>query len=205
MKKLIFGLLATAALLFGAGSANAAPIFFEDFNGETLGLGVSTLAQFSVVGNVDVIGTGFFDLYPGNGNYLDLDGSRGASSATITTMMSFAPGTYVLEFDIGSNGGPNSMLVTLGTYSETFTRTGSVSPLENISRTITLTSASTLSFKETTGPDTAGIILDNVSLSEAPPVRDASAVPEPASMSLLALGAAGMLGFRLRRRNKVVS
>ena len=204
MKKLIFGLLATAALLFGAGSANAAPIFFEDFNGETLGLGVSTLAQFSVVGDFDVIGFGFIDLYPGNGNYLDLDGS-GGPSATITTMMSFAPGTYVLEFDIGSNGGPNSMLVTLGTYSETFTRTGSVSPLENISRTITLTSASTLSFKETTGPDTAGIILDNVSLSEAPPVRDASAVPEPASMSLLALGAAGMLGFRLRRRNKVVS
>ena len=69
--------IALAALLAGASAAQAATVFSDNFNSDSLGLNYTAFVNgWSVSdGTVDLIGTGFFDFYPGNGNYVDLDGS----------------------------------------------------------------------------------------------------------------------------------
>jgi hypothetical protein len=81
------------------GSAGAQTVVFEDnFERESLGLNITSLTNWTVTaGNVDVIGSGFEDIYPGNGNYLDMDGTWG--NATIqSTSISLVPGTYQMSF-----------------------------------------------------------------------------------------------------------
>jgi hypothetical protein len=71
-------------------------------------------------GTVDLIGetttsTGF-DFYPGNGGYVDLDGSNWIAG-TLETIQSFGPGTYTLTFDLSGNARgdvPKTTTVTLG-------------------------------------------------------------------------------------------
>jgi hypothetical protein len=80
-------------------------------------------------------------------------------SGTLTSNAVFAPETYQLAFDIGSNSSPsgtNTVTVSLDGYSETYSRTGAV-PLTMILRTVTV--AATLIFATTTSEtDNAGII-----------------------------------------------
>ncbi len=53
-----------------------ANIVFEDtFDSESVGVGYTSLTNWAVTsGNVDVIGDGYHNIYPGNGRYLDMDG-----------------------------------------------------------------------------------------------------------------------------------
>jgi hypothetical protein len=69
-------LAAVAAYVFST-SSFAATVFSDDFNTDSLALNqTSFLGGWTVSsGTVDLIGTGFFDFYPGNGHYVDLDGS----------------------------------------------------------------------------------------------------------------------------------
>ena len=74
----MFGLLVVLIGL-AAGRVDAAVIFSDNFDGENGGVGAlnyTGFANFSVSnGLVDLIGNGFFDFLPGNGLYVDLDGS----------------------------------------------------------------------------------------------------------------------------------
>ena len=58
------------------------------------------------VGSVDLIGQTTtitnYNFFPGNGGYVDLDGSTG-QVGTLQTATSFAAGTYTLSFDLGGN------------------------------------------------------------------------------------------------------
>lgn len=193
MKKPLLTLLFSTAMAASA-STHANLLFEDNFNAEARKLN-TTLSNWTVSnGSIDVIGTGYFDFYPGNGNYLDLDGSS-RNAGKITTLTSFAlnPGfTYLLSFDLGGSkrGDSNSVNVALGNFSETFTLASSAG-WQNITRSITVQGdmSSRLSFDHA-GGDNMGLILDNVSVT---------AVPEPETYALMLAGL-GLVGFVARRR-----
>jgi len=193
MKHLLLSFIFSTAMAASA-SAGATVLFNDDFDSEALALNTS-LSQWTVSnGTIDVIGSRFFNFYPGNGHYLDLDGStRNAGKITTNTLFSLTPGmTYLLDFDLGGStrGDTNSVVVSLGSYSETFTLASGAS-LQHVTRAITVLGgmSSSLSFDHA-GGDNMGLILDNVNVS---------AVPEPSTYALLLAGL-GLIGFSVRRR-----
>jgi hypothetical protein len=193
MKYLLLSFIFSTAMAASA-SAGATVLFNDDFDSEALALNAS-LSNWTVSsGTVDVIGSGFFDFYPGNGHYLDLDGStRNAGRISTQTTFSLTPGmTYLLDFDLGGStrGDTNSVRVSLGNYHEIFTL-ASDAGLQHVTRAITVLGdvSSRLTFHHA-GGDNRGLILDNVNVS---------AVPEPSTYALLLAGL-GLIGFSVRRR-----
>lgn len=195
----MLGLLAACAV---AAPANAATIFSDNFNGENGGTGVLNYTGFAnwavSNGTVDLIGNGFFDFYPGNGLYLDLDGSTSNAGDLTSSSIALAPGNYTLTFAIGGNqrySAVDTLTVSLGSlYSESFAYSW-FTPLTTITRNIAVGSATNenLTFSHA-GGDNVGMILDNVSLSD-----NVSAVPEPATCAVLGLGVLPLLKKRFRR------
>ncbi len=157
-------------------------VFSDTFDPEPLGLSRFVLTNWAVTaGNVDVIGLGLFDLYPGNGNYLDMDGSAAPTNATIvSTPLTLSPGCYQLSFEMGQNafGGiqDNGLAVTLGAvFAGFFAAPVPPSPPATI---LTLNTAqiivpgddddpptvASLAFSETGTPTAGGSVLDDVLL-----------------------------------------
>lgn len=197
------------ALVIGAGVANADTILLQDdFNTENGGSGAlnyTGFANFSSTGSgyVDLIGTGYYDLYPGNGLYVDMDGTSGPGQLTSNSSFSLLPGfQYKLQFDLGGSqrGDTNTVNVSLGSaFSEGFTL-NSGDPLTTYTRTFSVASptSASLVFDEPGSADNYGLILDNVLLSQG----EVSSVPEPGTWAMLAgLGLSGA-GFLRRRRSK---
>jgi hypothetical protein len=181
------------AMAFSAG-AQAATVFSDNFDGDALQLNtVPTNWSIGNAGAVDVIGApGFFDLLPGNGHYVDLDGSNGLAGLLQTSFASTAGTLYTATFQLGGNqrdGASDPVTVTFGSTSLTLP----VGPTDGFTTySISTTSAGgnlQLSFLD--GRDgNIGALLDNVSVSS---------VPEPASLALMIAGIAA-LGFTARRR-----
>jgi hypothetical protein len=181
-------------------NAYASIIFQDNFNAENGGTGAlnyNSFANWAVSqGTVDLIGgINFFDFYPGNGLYVDLDGSTSAAGL-FETQSSFLlqPGAYTLEFLLGGSqrGDTNLVTVALGSlYNDTFT-VNSSDPLalRTIPINVATPTSAILSFQNA-GGDNVGAILDNVKIST---------IPEPASLSLFGLGILGLFG--LRRKSK---
>ena len=171
----LFGLLCALH-----GSAGAQTVVFEDnFDDEPLGETITSLTNWTVTaGNVDVIGSGFYDFYPGNEHYLDMDGTR--ENATIqSTAISLVPGTYQLSFRIGNNPlspGGNGVDVSLGTlFSQSFSAQSALTPttVEIVVRTST---TANLVFQETGPVDSGGSVLDAVVLTFNRPLVVAVAI-----------------------------
>ncbi len=190
--------LATGIAMQGS-SASAAVVFSDNFNSYPGQLNWVPPANWTVPsGSVDLIGetpTGTsFDFYPGNGGYVDLDGSTG-SAGTLQTIANFAPGTYTLTFDLGGNARndvPKTTVISLGSFSKTITL-ASNDPLALDTFTFSTTGGH-LSFADLPGGNgNIGNILDNVTL--------ASAVPEASTWAMMVLGFCG-LGFMAYRRKQ---
>lgn len=74
-------------------TASAVTLLDDTFDNENGGVGqinFFNLTNWNVTdGTVDLLGNGFFDFYPGNGLYLDLDGST-TNAATLTSRDAFS-------------------------------------------------------------------------------------------------------------------
>jgi len=146
-------------------------------------------------GTVDVIGNGYFDFYPGNGLYIDLDGSSNNPGDFSSKALNVAAGTYTLEFVLSGStrGESNTVDVSFGSYSETFTL-ASNDPIMTYTRTVNFASNSLASvvFKNG-GSDNMGALLFNVSVTT---------VPEAETMAMMLAGL-GLIGSIVRRRKSI--
>lgn len=199
-------LLAVALCLVTARGASASVIFSDNFDGENGGVGALNYAGFAnfavTLGTVDLIGNGFFDFLPGNGLYVDLDGSTSdAGVMTKSAPMALGAGSYVLSFDLAGNrrsyptdsisinvfgiGGPYGSLL--------LPAIPSASPFTNYTIPFVLGSADAgvqFSFSNA-GGDNVGALLDDVQLSS---------VPEPTTLALLGSAVVGLVVRRRRPR-----
>jgi len=187
--------------------ALAGVIFFDDFNREHGGVGqlnYSGFANWTVTdGTVDLIGTGFIDLLPGHGLYVDMDGSTG-DAGRMTSTFTLPAGTYTLEYDVAGSqrGSSDSMNVTVafGSFSHTDTLPSNA-PFthETWGFTVAGPAAASWSF-EGVGGDDVGLLLDNVRISSDSTPPTPPSVPEPATLLLLGTGLAGIGGVVWRHR-----
>jgi hypothetical protein len=188
-------IFAAAALMAGATAAQAAPVFSDNFDADTLGLNTTSFVQgWSVTnGTVDTIGTGFFDEIPGNGHYIDLDGSTGQAGTFSNSVTLAANTTYVMTFSLAGNHrgyDADTVDVSFGTSGNTYVL-ASPDPLTQYSLSFTTAAGGATSFSfHNHGGDNVGALLDNVSIA---------AVPEPETYAMLLAGL-GALGFAARRR-----
>lgn len=201
--KTLVSTVAAVALLAGAvgvANANAGVVFSDNFNSYAYQLNWAPPANWTAPGpgTVDLIGDttsgAAYDFFPGNGGYVDLDGSNNVAGA-LQTIATFGAGTYTLNFDLGGNARGDvdkTTVITLGDFSQSVTLSSS-SPLAAQSFTFKTTGGQ-LSFADLAGGNqNIGNILDNVSLS---------AVPEPASWAAMLVGF-GAIGATMRNRRKL--
>jgi hypothetical protein len=201
MKRFLTTLL-VAGSLFCAGTANAQTIFADNFDADgPLNLNFTNFINWDVSdGTVDLIGQTFFNLYPGFGNFVDMDGSSGnAGTLTTKTTFNLDPGDYVFRFLLGKNGNDREIMdVTIGSaFSETFDHTGSIPTYLSIERNFTLAApvSASIAFAQQ-GGDNAGFVLDGVELIR---LRGNAAAPEPGTLALLTVFGGVAVGFRRRR------
>ncbi|MEH1926877.1 PEP-CTERM sorting domain-containing protein [Nostoc sp.] len=216
LNKIGIALTALTAIGFAttnsASAATVTTLLQDDFNSENSGvanqstLDYNQFHKFKVInGSVDLIGNGFFDFLPGNGLYVDLDGTTSPSLAgTLESQeFNFQAGDIVnLSFQLAGNHRNNdteSVIVSLGSlFNGTFSL-GQNEPFTTFTQSFTVASATnaTLKFQET-GADNIGLLLDNVTLTKS--------VPEPGSiMGLLAFGAFGATSLCKRKQQQSVT
>ena len=89
MKKILYSLCAVFIIFAFIGAASATPIFEDNFDSENGGNGVTNYTGFInwtvTDGTVDLIGNGYFDFFPGNGLYVDMDGSTNNAGKMMKT------------------------------------------------------------------------------------------------------------------------
>lgn len=201
---------ASAVLLFGASSAQAAVVFDENFDDDAAAstLNFTGFDQFSVLeGSVDYIRSGGFGIAcaGGSGGCVDLDGSTSSTptSRFASTSLNFLTGVdYTLSFDLSGNqrGGASDTLRIIidGLLDETIADIAPGAPFAtyNFNFTAGADLSAAIVFLMAGTSDFIGPILDNVRLASA----DGREVPLPAAAPLLLFGLAGLYGARRRAK-----
>jgi hypothetical protein len=202
--KSFFVALALLTSLTWAQSSSAGVLFFDDFNSTPQQLNQFSFTNWTVTaGSVDVIGTGGpYDYYPGNGNYVDLNGSND-QNGQLTSKTVFGAGSYTLTFLLGgSTGGaggvdlpnPKTTTITLGSFSTSITLAPDAG-LTSQSFTFSTTGGDLVFTSLPGGNPNVGNILDNVQV--------ASAVPEPSTWLMMLMGFACIALVTYRRTRKL--
>jgi Protein of unknown function (DUF642) len=196
---MMYKILAVLCTAIAPCLAYAAPIFSDNFEGNTTGLNkIPTGWSISNGGTVDIVGTGQFGITcaGGAGNCIDLDGSSGKSGNLSSPNVTLQQNqVYTVSFDLSGNQriAAQTDLVTVSLGGSSF----ALSILGNAAfgtHTFSFTPATTgtfnLSFLDNSS-NNVGAILDNVSISP---------VPLPAAYALFVAGL-GLFGAVARRRN----
>jgi hypothetical protein len=169
--------LTMAAVAFLVVETQAVTIFSDNFNSENGGAGTlnyNSFANWKVTsGTVDLIGNGFFDFLPGNGLYIDMDGSS-SSAGTMDTksgLINLSPGQYVLSYQLAGNHRNNSTeLVNVAVKIGLATANHSLlqnAPFTTFTLPFTVSSSMAVQIEfQGTGGDNIGMILDNVQLDQ---------------------------------------
>jgi hypothetical protein len=188
-------LLLSSSLTFGA-----SPIFSDDFDSYAsvqLNWSPPASSGWTVTnGTVDVIGIGGFNFIPGNGNYIDLDGSSSNAGLLSHSVDLLGGTTYMLSFDLAGShrGTPETVDVSFGSVAASYSSLNSTDPFSTHTLNFTPDSHGSYSLSfQNVGGDNFGALLDNVHIS---------VVPEPEVYAMLLAGLA-LVGFTGRRRKTV--
>jgi hypothetical protein len=188
---------AGAGVVLCLATAASAQVFTDDFDATATGLNATPSGWTISDGTVDTIGPGLFDLLPGNGNYIDLDGSTGNAGVLSRSFSALAGNTYVATFVLAGSrrGDTNNVDVSFGSATDLFALASSAGPT---TYTLSFTPGSdgtfSLSFGNQ-GGDNLGALLLNVSVN----ADVVGAIPEPQTYALMLAGLAA-LGVVARRR-----
>ena len=173
--------VAAVALIVGSICAPAvhAATFTDNFNADPGALNATNFNGLWTVsqGTVDLIPVDSqFNFYPGNGEYVDLNGSSNAYGG-LSTVQTFGPGTYTLTFNLGGSFGGQGMidptsketLVNLGGFQIADITLAPNAGFTSQSFTFTTGTGGVLNFTSVPGGNAnVGNILDNVSLTTTP-------------------------------------
>jgi hypothetical protein len=123
MKKLLAA--AALACVFTMPAHAVTTVFSDNFNSNSADVLNGTPAGWSLIsGTTDIIGNGgVFDWYPGNGSYIDLDGSSGDLGQN-TLLLSNTIGNYIggrdykfsFDYGINHNDGSDTDQIVMGLY-----------------------------------------------------------------------------------------
>lgn len=151
----------------------AAQIFTDDIDAENGGVGVQNYEAWNhwdvVEGCVDLHGPGSLNPLPGNGVYIDMDGSC-SNAGTMETKATFdlAEGDYTLEFLMAGNSqeaGVDTLDVSVGAAMSERIILDWEEPLALRSFDFTVSSATTGKIRlEHLGGDEQGILIDAIRL-----------------------------------------
>ena len=195
LRSVLVSTLGIAALAQFASPAGAVSLINENFDAVTQGLksSPSAVGSFLTVntGNVEVIGPGFANFYPGNGNYVDLNGD---TSGSLTSGPFSLDAGSTLSFDFAKNldigtPSPTANIFFGGTQIGMVNGGSSFSPFNYTF----LSAASGALVISSATPGTYGVVIDNVKLDTA------TAVPEPSAIPGMLLFAGGALMLRRKQ------
>lgn len=193
-KKILIG----AAILSASAAQAATSVYSDNFDTDTLALNATSFQGGWAVsgGTVDIIGAGgIFDLAPGNGRYVDLDGSTNNAGIFANSVSVVAGQTYTLSFSLAGNqrgAGNDTVEVNFGSLSQVFNlNAADAFSVHTLSFTAASGGSAGFSFIDN-GSDNQGALLDNVRIT---------AVPEPETYGMM-LGGLALLGMVARRRRQ---